>query len=100
MDGDEKGARAKKSLKGQNWLLFFLLLYLCIFLFLQGFNGYKGEKNFLSNFLSTLFYFSAKDPILSSVWMRLGICHYFSAKSVLKLYITARIGMVRYSLRF
>lgn len=99
MDGDEKGARAKKSLKGQNWLLFFLLLYLCIFLFLQGFNGYRRGKE-LSNFLSTLFYFSAKDPTLLSVWMRLGTCHYFSAKSVLKLYITARIGMVRYSLRF
>lgn len=49
MDGDEKGARAKKSLKGQNWLLFFFfLLYLYILLFLQEIPGFMDaeEKNF------------------------------------------------------
>lgn len=49
MDRDEKGGRAKKSLKGQNCLLFFLLLYLYILLFLQeipGFNGCGRGENF------------------------------------------------------
>lgn len=62
MDGDEKGARAKKSLKGQNWLLFFLLLYLCIFLFLQGFNGYRRGKELPFKFLVNPFLLLCKGP--------------------------------------
>lgn len=42
MDGDEKGVRAKNSLKGQNWLLSFRLFYLYILLFLQEITGFNG----------------------------------------------------------
>lgn len=58
MDGDEKGARAKKNSKGQTWLLFFLLLYLYILPFLQeipGLNGCRRREELSFKFLVSLF---------------------------------------------
>lgn len=87
MDGDEKGARAKKSLKGQNWLLFFLYLYILLFLQeIPGFNGFGRGEELSFKFLVSLFLLLCKVPTFSSMGMKLGICNPYTAKPVLKSY--------------